>query len=242
VDVWIVGKWDWEDLNGTLSLQLQMAHIIHLNPRWERATKIRILNVVSPSADMQTREEEASKFKLNKFCAEAHEMLVQLRKEVRVNCDIKVVLATGPELRARCAAGLREQDTQFEGTVNTPTVSRVGAPGRSFSLLDVNRSHTQAAQAASAADAAEIQAPLENDLSAFERQMSETNVLVREHSAQAKLVLLVLPPFPLATHAAGVADEPAAEYMSGVRSLLQGLPPTILLAAGKRQNVIPQEL
>ena len=27
VDVWIVGKWDWEDLNGTLSLQLQMAHV-----------------------------------------------------------------------------------------------------------------------------------------------------------------------------------------------------------------------
>jgi hypothetical protein len=173
---------------------------------------------VAPPTDMETgEEEETSTFELNQFRAESHAKLVQLRKEVRINCDLKVVLATGPELRARCAAGLREQPyPQFGGS-------------DSDSLLGVN----QAGILNTADDdASESGGDL---LSAFGRQMKETNELVREHSAQAKLVLLVRPPLPVDANA-------APQYMAGVGALLDGLPPTILLAAGRRQNVIPQEL
>ena len=45
IDTWIVGSWDWEDLGKTLSLLLQLAHIIHEKKEWKKQTTLRLLQV-----------------------------------------------------------------------------------------------------------------------------------------------------------------------------------------------------
>ena len=48
LDVWVLGDWNWGDLEGTLSLQLQLAYILHSKPTWNSKTKIRVINLIAP--------------------------------------------------------------------------------------------------------------------------------------------------------------------------------------------------
>ena len=50
--MWIVGQWDWDDLGRTLSLLLQLAHIIHEKKEWKKQTKIRLLQVIDPDTSI----------------------------------------------------------------------------------------------------------------------------------------------------------------------------------------------
>ena len=59
IDVWIVGSWDWEDLGRTLSLLLQLAHIIHEKKQWKKQTKIRLLQVIDPETSIDGRSKVA---------------------------------------------------------------------------------------------------------------------------------------------------------------------------------------
>ena len=45
LDVWIIGSWRWEDFDGTLSLLLQLGHVLHSNKRWERKLKLRLIHL-----------------------------------------------------------------------------------------------------------------------------------------------------------------------------------------------------
>lgn len=52
IDMWIVGSWDPEDLGRTLSLLLQLAHIIHEKKEWKKQTQLRLLQVIDPETSI----------------------------------------------------------------------------------------------------------------------------------------------------------------------------------------------
>lgn len=54
IDVWIVGSWAVEDLSRTLSLLLQLAHIIHEKKEWKKQTHLRLLQVIDPISPLDS--------------------------------------------------------------------------------------------------------------------------------------------------------------------------------------------
>jgi len=60
IDVWIVGSWDWHDLGRTLSLLLQLAHIIHEKKEWKKQTSLRLLQVIDPETSIGGIERRTS--------------------------------------------------------------------------------------------------------------------------------------------------------------------------------------
>jgi len=59
----------------------------------------------------------------------------------------------------------------------------------------------------------------------------EMNTIARTRSKRSELVFMLLP-----------TPRDSSNYVTNIRTLVEGLPPTILVGSGRRTNVIPQEL
>ena len=199
VDVYILGKWKSEDLDGTLSLLLQLAHIIHLDRKWCSKTKVRLLNVVL-SDDSK---------------AQALEDLERLSAETRIDAECEVIY---------------DETITEQVILNFSNSTRKSGEGsqehhhmRSFSLLETVRMDQDKPSESTiiSADAAR------------KEDFEILNGMIRRNSNESGLIFMVLPkPHKGMTNS----------YLEHVRLLTQNLPPTILVAAGRRTNVIPQGL
>lgn len=185
VDVYLVGKWIPSDLDGTLSLMLQLSHIISIS--WGNAKKVlRFINIISEGANEQDAMDE----------------LKLLSRHTRIAAKPVIVRS-----RTECLSLVCEKMPPHAG----PTT------GRSYSMLEVARQG--------------FSSKVDESEEKYSTQFYvDMNAMVHEYSGSSDLVFMVLP------------NPHEEKYLNTVRTLVNDLPPTILVGSGRRQNVIPQEL
>lgn len=83
IDVYIFGKWNWEIFEGSLSLEIQLAHICHCNSKYA-STTFRLIQVIGDGEDSEK-------------CKKDLELLI---KETRINAVSRVVIIS-PETMSR---------------------------------------------------------------------------------------------------------------------------------------------
>ena len=70
---------------------------------------------------------------------------------------------------------------------------------------------------------------------------TELNSVIREHSADAALVLMGMPSRPSASERKSTPGA-ARRYLNSIEVLVQGLPPTYLVIAGEQRDVITTDI
>ena len=92
LDVWVIGSWRWEDFDGTLSLLLQLGHILHSNKRWERKLKLRLIHLSPLSLEHAAASEgdgeevegaQVNRKRITQWYAAARKMLPELEASLR---------------------------------------------------------------------------------------------------------------------------------------------------------------